>query len=62
MGDRRPEPPAADVRQLLYAIWRRAYRVRWPLEYPAFTEMLAELEGQEWVGAHPEVSPSEETG
>lgn len=53
VGDRREELPAQEVRQLLYAIWRRAYRVRWPLERPGFRAMLEELEGRSTVGAHP---------
>jgi ribosomal protein S18 acetylase RimI-like enzyme len=50
VGDAREELPAVEVRQLLYAIWRRAYRVRWPLERPGFRSMLQELEGRESVG------------
>jgi hypothetical protein len=42
--------PAADVRRLLYAIWRRAYRVPKPLGHPAFRRMLRALEGRERVG------------
>lgn len=53
-GDDRSELPVAEVRQLLYAIWRRAYRVRWPLEYPGFQRMLEELAEHRTVGAHPE--------
>lgn len=52
VGDTRMELPAGEVRQLLYAIWRRAYRVRWPLESAAFRVMLEELEGREVIGAH----------
>jgi ribosomal protein S18 acetylase RimI-like enzyme len=55
--DTRTELPAKEVRQLLYAIWRRAYRVRWPLEREGFLAMLAELEGRTHVAAHPEVVP-----
>lgn len=54
-GDRREQLPASEVRQLLYAIWRRAYRVRWPLEYPGFQRMLEELSARPAIGAHPEV-------
>jgi GNAT superfamily N-acetyltransferase len=53
--DTRTELPVREVRQLLYAIWRRAYRVRWPLERESFHLMLQELEGRTVVGAHPEV-------
>lgn len=55
IADSRPNLPAVEVRQLLYAIWRRAYRVRWPLERHGFTAMLREMEGREVVGAHPAV-------
>ena len=54
VGDARAELPADEVRKLLYAIWRRAYRVRWPLQRPGFLAMLAELEGRPVVGAHPD--------
>lgn len=56
IGDARGELPVDEVRKLLYAIWRRAYRVRWPLERPGFRAMLAELDGRLTVGAHPEVA------
>lgn len=56
VGDARVEIPAGEVRRLVYAIWRRAYRVRWPLAEEGFTAMLEELEGRSVVGAHPEVS------
>lgn len=52
-GDFRQEIPAEEVRQVLYAIWRRAYRIRWPLEQAGFRAMLEELEGRETVGVHP---------
>jgi Acetyltransferase (GNAT) family len=42
--------PAAEVRRLLYAIWRRAYRVPKPLGHPAFRRMLRALEGRERIG------------
>lgn len=53
VGDHREELAAEEVRQLLYAIWRRAYRVRWPLEREGFLAMLGELEGRATVGRHP---------
>lgn len=56
VADKRTEYPADEVRQLLYAIWRRAYRVRWPLEREGFQAMLRELEGRTVVGPHPAVS------
>ena len=54
VGDPRPELPAAEVRQIVYSIWRRAYRVGYPVYREAFRAMLAELEGEETVGVHPE--------
>jgi GNAT superfamily N-acetyltransferase len=50
MGDRRGALPTAEVRRVLYAIWRRAYRVRYPLERETFQDMLAQLEGRGEVG------------
>jgi GNAT superfamily N-acetyltransferase len=42
--------PAADVRRLVYTIWRRMYRVPRPLSNKAFRRMLAALAGRERVG------------
>lgn len=53
IGDRRLELPVQLVRRILYSIYRRAYRVKYPLERPPFQAMLAELEGREMVGPHP---------
>lgn len=52
IGDDREELPTLEVKQLLYAIWRRAYRIRWPLEFPGFIHMLEEIEGRAAVGSH----------
>lgn len=60
VADERSELPVGEVRQLLYAIWRRAYRVRWPLERVGFQAMLSELAGRTHVGPHAAV-PSRET-
>lgn len=38
------------VRQLLYTIWRRMYRVAHPLSHPQFRRMLRALAGRERVG------------
>lgn len=43
--------PEADVRRLLYAIWRRAYRISAPLEHAHFRKMLEALDGRRWIGA-----------
>jgi hypothetical protein len=42
--------PAADVRQLVYTLWRRVYRVPRPLSSKPFRQMLAALKGRERVG------------
>jgi hypothetical protein len=55
VGDAREEIPAEQVAQLLYAIWRRAYRVRWPLQRPGFKVMLRQLENRATVGFLPEL-------
>lgn len=53
IADSREELPCGQVAQLLYAIWRRGYRIRWPLQMPAFNAMLRQLEHRETVGFHP---------
>lgn len=50
VGDFRPVLPAALVRQAVYDIYRRTYRVRYPLSHPGFAAMMAELEGRDEVG------------
>lgn len=54
ISDHRRELPAALVRRTLYAIYRRGYRVRYPLTRAIFTAMLDQLEGRECVGVHPD--------
>lgn len=51
--DRRAELPAHEVASLLYAIWRRAYRVDYPLQSETFCYMLEQLEGRKAIGAAP---------
>lgn len=41
---------SAELRRLLYTMWRRAYRVPQPLARPAFRRMLRSLEGRRVVG------------
>lgn len=53
IADARPELPAELVRRILYSIYRRAYRVRYPLDHEAFRFMLQQVEGREIVGPHP---------
>lgn len=45
LADRRTEIPAAEVVRLLYAIWRRAYRIRFPLQSDTFCYMVDQLQG-----------------
>lgn len=61
-GDTRAELPQGEVLRLLYAIWRRAYRIRFPLQSDTFTHMLRRLEARETVGADPTFAadPAEE--
>jgi hypothetical protein len=42
--------PAAQIRKLLYSLWRRTYRIAQPLSDPAFRRMLADLEGRPFIG------------
>lgn len=42
--------PQSLVRQLVYTIWRRVYRVANPLSRPAFRRMLRSLAGRERIG------------
>jgi ribosomal protein S18 acetylase RimI-like enzyme len=53
VADTREELPSAEVARLLYAIWRRAYRVRWPLQRPGFQSMLREVQSRETIGFMP---------
>jgi hypothetical protein len=43
--------PAAQVRRLVYAMWRRGYRIARPLEDRRFRAMLTFLRGRRSVGA-----------
>jgi len=54
VGDARPDLPASRVRRMLYAIYRRGYRVRYPLQSPGFLHMMNQLERRTTVGPHPE--------
>jgi GNAT superfamily N-acetyltransferase len=47
---RRRSLPTAELRRLLYSMWRRAYRVAQPLSRPAFRRMLRSLKGRRVVG------------
>jgi GNAT superfamily N-acetyltransferase len=51
--DPRAELPGHEVLQLVYAIWRCAYRVRFPLQSATFTYMVDQLESRDSVGVDP---------
>ena len=53
VGDPRAELPAGEVLGLVYAIWRRAYRIRFPLQSEVFCYMIEQMEGVETVGVDP---------
>jgi ribosomal protein S18 acetylase RimI-like enzyme len=60
VSDERPELPRGEVEGLLYTIWRRAYRIRYPLDSDTFRYMLRALEGRETIGPHPSFGFEEE--
>lgn len=43
--------PVAEVRKLLFALWRRPYRISRPLSRSAFRRMLRQLEGRQRIGS-----------
>ena len=43
MGRERASLPAEEVRQLVYTVWRRIYRIDRPLSRPSFRRMLRAL-------------------
>ncbi|HXV91387.1 MAG TPA: GNAT family N-acetyltransferase [Gemmatimonadales bacterium] len=55
---RRRAIPAAVVRRLIYALWRRAYRVPRPLRSAIFRRMLRDLAGRRLVGQRMLPAPS----
>jgi GNAT superfamily N-acetyltransferase len=55
ISETRRELPVLFVRRIAFAIFRVAYRVRYPLLRPNFRAMLEELEGRTLIGPHPEV-------
>jgi GNAT superfamily N-acetyltransferase len=44
IGDARRELGADEVRRILYSVWRRGYRVRYPLQRDTFRAMIEELD------------------
>jgi GNAT superfamily N-acetyltransferase len=51
IGRQRKRLPVPELRRILYAIWRRIYRIPRPLERPAFRAMMRALEGRRTIGA-----------
>ncbi|MCC7003733.1 MAG: hypothetical protein IT357_16360 [Gemmatimonadaceae bacterium] len=43
--------PVSELRRILFAIWRRIYRIPRPLERPAFRLMMKALDGRRTIGA-----------
>ena len=56
LADTRPELPAQEVVRLVYAIWRRAYRIRFPLQSETFCYMIDRLQSAGTIGAAPEAT------
>lgn len=54
LADARAELPAQEVVRLVYAIWRRAYRIRFPLQSETFCYMLERLQAAGTIGVHPD--------
>lgn len=50
IGRVRQRLPVTEFKRILFAIWRRVYRVSRPLAQPAFRAMMRSLEGRRWVG------------
>lgn len=61
LTSRRRALPVEEVRQLLYGIWHRAYRVVNPFEHPTFRAMIRGLAGREVIGAAPVAEPAAAT-
>lgn len=53
VADRRLEIPATELRQILYSVFRRGYRVSYPMDKAGFRAMLDEIADRESVGIHP---------
>lgn len=57
MADARPTLPADEVVRLVYAIWRRAYRIRFPLQSETFCYMMDYLQSHGIIGTHADFAP-----
>jgi ribosomal protein S18 acetylase RimI-like enzyme len=53
VSDHRVELPAQLVRRILYAVYRRGYRVRYPLLHTGFLDMLGQIGDREMIGMLP---------
>ncbi|HEX8430215.1 MAG TPA: GNAT family N-acetyltransferase [Longimicrobium sp.] len=49
-ADTRVELPSEEVLNLVYAIWRRSYRIRFPLQSETFSYMLEQVESRATIG------------
>lgn len=54
VDDERVALPANEVSRVLYQIYRRAYRVRYPLHRETFRTMIEEAQAKGEVGLHPD--------
>jgi hypothetical protein len=54
ISDPRTALPAVEAARLVYGVWRRAYRIRFPLQSELFRYMLGEIEARGTVGCHPD--------
>jgi N-acetylglutamate synthase-like GNAT family acetyltransferase len=52
-ADTRVDLPSEEVLNLVYAIWRRAYRSRFPLQSETFSYMLEQVESRAVIGPDP---------
>ena len=59
VADTRPELSRQEVANLLYAIWRRTYRIPYPLQSDTFCYMMDQLEGRESIGVHSEFASTD---
>lgn len=50
LGSFRQSLPTTEVRQLVYTIWRRVYRVARPLSHRPFRRMMRALSGRQRIG------------
>ncbi len=61
VGDLRETLPAQLVRQIIYDIYRRGYRLSYPLLHSGFAAMIEELDGRSTVGPHPRMEEWKES-